>query len=48
MRCFVSLYPVTRHDVAVDLPLLAIYHMKYSVSDCEMFRAFHTKAEHEL
>ena len=40
-------YPMARHGLALDTPLLTIYHTKYSVPDCEILEIFHTRAEHE-
>ena len=31
-------YPVARHGLALDFPLLTISHMKYSVPDCGIFK----------
>ena len=37
-----GLYPIAWRGVALDLPLLTTYHMNDGVSDCEIFRIFHT------
>ena len=39
---FLHDYPVARRVVALDLPLLTMYHMKYSAPDYGISRILHT------